>query len=73
MERTPWLWTERGGREMTKWKSKNSSARHWKEKFLSNLEIGEIVKTGITKDDVEPLNERSDEVDSDLEVAIKEQ
>ena len=33
----------------------------------------EIVGTDRTEDDVEPLNEKSDEVDGDLEVAIKEE
>ena len=33
----------------------------------------EIVGTDRAEDDVEPLNEKSDEVDGDLEVAIKEE
>ena len=42
-----------------------------KKKLLSDVEIGEVevVGTGIAEDDVEALNEKSDEVDSDLEVA----
>ena len=41
--------------------------------MLSDFEIGEIVQTGTTEDDVEALNEKSDEVDNDLEVAIEEE
>ena len=44
-----------------------------KKKLLSDVEIREIVGTGTTEDDVEALNEKSDEVDSDLEVAIEEE
>ena len=40
---------------------------------MSDFEIGEIVQTGTTEDDVEALNEKSDEVDNDLEVAIEEE
>ena len=40
---------------------------------MSDVEIGEIVQTGATEDDVEALNEKSHEVDNDLEVAIEEE
>ena len=44
-----------------------------KKKLLSDVEIGEIVGASRAEDDVEALNEESDEVDGDLEVAIKEE
>ena len=44
-----------------------------KKKLFSDVEIGETVGTGTTEDDVEALNEKSDEVDSDLEVATEEE
>ena len=37
------------------------------------LEIGENVGVGRAEDDVERLNEESDEVDGDLEVPIEEE
>ena len=40
---------------------------------MFDVEIGEIVQTGATEDDVEALNEKSHEVDNDLEVAIEEE
>ena len=40
---------------------------------MSDVEIGEIVGTGTTEDVVEALNEKSHEVDSDLEVAVEEE
>ena len=43
------------------------------KKLVSYVEIGEIVGTGTTEDDVEALNEECDEADSDLEVAIEEE
>ena len=40
---------------------------------MSGVEIGEIVGAGRAEDDVEALNEESDEVHDDLEVAIEEE
>ena len=73
MERMDWLWIERGGREMTKQKLRTQVQKIEKKKSLSDVEIGEIVSTDTTEDDVEVLNEKSDEVDSDLEVATEEE
>ena len=72
MERMHRLWIERGGREMTKQRLRTQVQNIEKKKLLSDVEIGEIVGTGTTEDDVEALSEKSDEVDSDLEVAIEE-
>ena len=44
-----------------------------KKKLLSDVEIAEIVGAGRAEDDVEALNEESDEVHDDLEVAIEEE
>ena len=44
-----------------------------KKKLLYDAEIGEIAGAGRTEDDVEALIEESDEVDGDLEVAIKKE
>ena len=41
--------------------------------MLSEVEIGKIVEAELAVDDVEALNEESDEVDGDLEVAIEEE
>ena len=41
--------------------------------MLSDVEIGQIVGAGRAEDDVEVLNQDSDEVDGDLEVAIEEE
>ena len=41
--------------------------------MLSNVEIGEIVVAGRAQDDVEVLNEKSDDVDGELEVSIEEE
>ena len=73
MERMHRLWIERGGREMTKQTLRTHVQNIEKKKLLSDVEIGEIVGTGTTEDDIEALNEKSDEVDSDLEVAIEEE
>ena len=43
------------------------------KKLLSDVEIGKIRGAGKAEDNVEALNEESDEVDGDLEVAIKEE
>ena len=40
---------------------------------MSNVEIGEIVVAGRAQDDVEVLNEKSDDVDGELEVSIEEE
>ena len=42
-------------------------------KLFSDVETREIVVTGTTEDDVEALNEKSDKVDSDLEVSFEEE
>ena len=73
MERMHRLWIERGGREMTKQRLRTQVQNIQKKKLLSDVEIGETVGTGTTEDDVEALNEKNDEVDSDLEVAIEEE
>ena len=44
-----------------------------KTKLLSDVEIGEIVGAGKAEDDLEALNEESDEVDVNLEEAIEEE
>ena len=67
------LWIERGGRESTKQRLRTQVQRIEKKKLLSDVKIGEIVGIGTTEDYVETLNENSDEVDSDLEVAIEKQ
>ena len=43
------------------------------KKLLSDVEIRKIRGEGKAEDNVEALNEESDEVDGDLEVAIKEE
>ena len=73
MERMYRLWIETGGREMTKQRLRTQVQNIEKKKLLSDVEIGEIVGTGTTEDDVEALNEKSDNFDSDLEVAIEEE
>ena len=73
MGRMQRLWIERGGRETTKQRLRTQVQNIKKKKLLSDVEIAEIVGTGTTEDDVEALNEKSDEVDSDLEVVIKEE
>ena len=40
---------------------------------MSGVDIGEIVGAGRAEDDVEALNEESEEVDGDLEIAIEEE
>ena len=57
---------------MTKQRLRTQVQNIEKKKLLSDVEIGEIVRTGTTEDDVEALSEKSDEVDSDLEEAIEE-
>ena len=42
-------------------------------KLFSDVETREIIVTGTTEDDVEALNEKSDKVDSDLEIAFEEE
>ena len=44
-----------------------------KTMLLSDVEIGEIVGAGKAEDDLEALNEESDEVDVNLEGAIEEE
>ena len=66
MERVHRLWIERGGRELTKQRLRTQVQRIEKKKLLSDVEIGEIVGIGTIEDYVETLNEKSDEVDSNL-------
>ena len=73
MERIHRLWIERGGREMTKQRLRTKAQNIEKKKSFSDIEIGEIFGTGTTEDDVEAIIEKSDEVHSDLEVAIEEE
>ena len=73
MERMHRLWIERGGREMTKQRSRTQVQNIEKKKLLSDVEIGEVVGAGRAEDDLEALNEESDEVDGNLEVAIEEE
>ena len=67
------LWIERGGRDMTKQKLRTQMQNVEKKKLSSLVEIGEIVGAGRAEDDVEALNEESDEVDDDLEIATEEE
>ena len=64
---------ERGGREETKQRLRTQVQDIEKKKLLPDGEIGEIVEAGRAEDDVEALNEESDEVDRDLEVPIEEE
>ena len=73
MERIHRLWIERGGREMTKQRLRTKAQNIEKKKLFSDVQIGEIFGTGTTEDDVEAMIEKSDEVHSDLEVAIEEE
>ena len=73
MARMYWLWIGRGGTEITKQRLRTQAQNIEKKNLLSDVEIGEIVGTGTTEDDVGALNKKSDEVDSDLEVAIEEE
>ena len=43
-----------------------------KKRFLSNVEIGQILGTGRAENNVETFNEEGDEVDGNLEVEIEE-
>ena len=73
MERMHRLWIERGGREMTKQRSRTQVQNIEKKKLLSDVEIVEIVGAGRAEDYVEALNEENDEVDGGLEVANEEE
>ena len=64
---------ERGGREMTKQRLRTQVQNIEKKKFLSDVKIGQIAWAGRAEDDVEALNEESDKVDGDLEVANEEE
>ena len=44
-----------------------------KKKLLSDVEIGETVGVRRAEDDIEKLNEESDEVHGDLEVSIEQE
>ena len=65
------LWIQRGGRAMTKQRLRTQVQNIAKKLSFSDVETGEIVGPGRAEDDVEALNEESDEVDCDLEVAIE--
>ena len=67
------LWLERGGRKMTRQRLRTQVQNIEKTKLLSDVEIGEIVGAGKAEDDLEALNEESDEVDVNLEEAIEEE
>ena len=67
------LWIERGGRKMTRQRLRTQVQNIEKTKLLSDVEIGEIVGAGKAEDDLEALNEESDEVDVNLEGAIEEE
>ena len=67
------LWIERGGRKMTRQRLRTQVPNIEKTKLLSDVEIGEIVGAGKAEDDLEALNEESDEVDVNLEGAIEEE
>ena len=73
IERTDRLWIERGDREMSNQRLRTQVQNIEKKGLLSDVEIGKIVGADRKEDDVEPLNEESDEVDGDLEVAIEEE
>ena len=62
-----------GGREMSEQRLRTLVQNIEKKKSLSDVEIGEIVVVGRAEDDIEVLNEESDEVDGDLDVAIEEE
>ena len=68
-----WLWIERRGREMTKQRLRAQVQNIEKKKLLSDVEIEEFVGLGRADDDIEALNEESDEVDGNLEVATEEE
>ena len=67
------LWIERGGRKMTRQRLRTQVPNIEKTKLLSDVEIAEIVGAGKAEDDLEALNEESDEVDVNLEGAIEEE
>ena len=73
MERIHRLWIERGGRETSKQRLRTQVQNIEKKNLLSDVEIGEIVGASRAEDDADVLNEESDEVDGDLEVAIEEE
>ena len=73
MERIHRLWIERGGRETSKQRLRTQVQNIEKKKLLSDVEIGEFVGASRAEDDADVLNEESDEVDGDLEVAIEEE
>ena len=73
MERMHWLWIERRGREMTKQRLRAQVQNIEKKKLLSDVEIEEFVGLGRADDDIEALNEESDQVDGNLEVATEEE
>ena len=73
MERMHCLWIEKGGREISKQRLRSKVQNIEKKKLLSDVEIGKIVGAGRAEDDVDALNEESDVVDGDLEVATEEE
>ena len=62
-----------GGREMSEQRLRTQVQNIEKKKLLSDVEIEEIVVAGRAEDDIEVVNEGSDEVDGDLDVAIEEE
>ena len=73
IERMDQLWIERGDREMSNQRLRTQVQNIEKKRLLSDVEIGEVIGADREEDDVEPLNEESDEVDGDLEVAVEEE
>ena len=73
MKRMHRLWIERGGIEMTKQRLRTQVQNTEKKKFLSDVQIGEIIGACRVEIDAEALNEENDETDGDLEVAIEEE
>ena len=58
---------------MTKQRLRTEMQNTEKKRLLSNVEIGKTAGAGRADDDVEVLNEESDEVDGDLELAIQDE
>ena len=73
MEKMHCLWIERRGREMSKQRLRTQVQNIEKKILLSDVETAEIVGAGSAENDVEALNEESDEVDDGLEVATEEE
>ena len=66
------LWIERGRWGITEQILRTQLRNIEKKRFLSNVEIGQILGTGRAENNVETFNEEGDEVDGNLEVEIEE-